>query len=129
MGVFRYPASRGTSPILPRRAALGATLLVALNSDAVGESVSAKGEERPGSNPLTDRMAVVAALESVHIVTWFDEDTPLALILACRPEALAKGGRLGGPKRWVGGSRKCGGWGRKRAFDPLQATSAPRPPC
>jgi len=37
-------------------------------------------------------MAVLAALESVDAVTWFDEDTPAALIAACRPEVLVKGG-------------------------------------
>src|SRR5207248_7946489 len=69
---------------------LGATLLVAVNGHASAKRLG-KGEERP-FNPLADRMAVVAALESVHLVTWFEEDTPLALILACRPEVLAKGG-------------------------------------
>jgi rfaE bifunctional protein nucleotidyltransferase chain/domain len=51
----------------------------------------AKGDDRP-VNALADRMAVVAALESVSLVTWFDEDTPLRLILASRPEVLVKGG-------------------------------------
>ena len=37
-------------------------------------------------------LAVIAALESVALVTWFDEDTPLQLILACRPDVLVKGG-------------------------------------
>jgi rfaE bifunctional protein nucleotidyltransferase chain/domain len=50
-----------------------------------------KGEDRP-LNLLADRMAVVAALESVALVTSFDEDTPLATILACRPDVLVKGG-------------------------------------
>ena len=43
-------------------------------------------------NPLADRLALVAALEPVSAVTWFDEDTPEALIAAVRPEVLAKGG-------------------------------------
>jgi bifunctional ADP-heptose synthase (sugar kinase/adenylyltransferase) len=34
----------------------------------------------------------VAALQAVDAVTWFDQDTPEALIAACRPEVLAKGG-------------------------------------
>jgi rfaE bifunctional protein nucleotidyltransferase chain/domain len=50
-----------------------------------------KGEDRP-VNALADRMAVLAALEAVSLVTWFDEDTPLAAILACRPDVLVKGG-------------------------------------
>lgn len=50
-----------------------------------------KGEERP-LNPLADRLAVIAALEPVSAVTWFDEDTPEALIAAARPDVLVKGG-------------------------------------
>jgi len=108
---------RGTSPISPEASSLGATLLVAVNSDASAKRLG-KGEERP-LNPLADRMAVVAALESVHLVTWFDEDTPLALILASRPEVLAKGGDWK-PEAIVGAA-EVRGWGGKRAFDPLQA--------
>jgi rfaE bifunctional protein nucleotidyltransferase chain/domain len=50
-----------------------------------------KGADRP-LNPLADRLAVVAALEAVSAVTWFEEDTPEALIGAARPEVLVKGG-------------------------------------
>ena len=50
-----------------------------------------KGAERP-INPLADRLAIVAALAAVSAVTWFDEDTPEALIGACHPDVLAKGG-------------------------------------
>ncbi len=50
-----------------------------------------KGADRP-VNPLEDRLALVAALEPVDAVTWFDEDTPLALIGACAPDVLVKGG-------------------------------------
>ena len=52
---------------------------------------------------------MVAALESVDLVTWFDEDTPLALILACRPEVLAKGGDWK-PEAIVGAA-EVRGWG------------------
>jgi D-glycero-beta-D-manno-heptose 1-phosphate adenylyltransferase len=50
-----------------------------------------KGADRP-LNPLADRLAVVAALECVDAVTWFDDETPEALITACRPQVLVKGG-------------------------------------
>ena len=43
-------------------------------------------------NALADRLAVVAALEPVDAVTWFDDDTPEQLIAACRPQVLVKGG-------------------------------------
>src|SRR5258706_13882894 len=88
-GVFDI-LHRGHVTYLAEASALGATLLVAVNGDASAKRLG-KGEGRP-FNLLADRMAVGAALESVHLVTWFDEDTPLALILASRPEMLAKGG-------------------------------------
>ncbi len=61
-----------------------------LNSDRSVKSLN-KGADRP-LNPLADRLAVVAALECVDAVTWFDDDTPEALIAACRPQVLVKGG-------------------------------------
>jgi rfaE bifunctional protein nucleotidyltransferase chain/domain len=88
-GVFDL-LHRGHVTYLARARALGAALLVAVNGDASARRLG-KGPERP-LNPLEDRMALVAALESVDAVTWFDEDTPLALIGLLRPEVLAKGG-------------------------------------
>jgi rfaE bifunctional protein nucleotidyltransferase chain/domain len=88
-GVFDL-LHRGHVTYLARARALGAGLLVALNGDASARRLG-KGEDRP-LNQLTDRLAVIAALESVTAATWFDEDTPVALIRACRPEVLVKGG-------------------------------------
>jgi rfaE bifunctional protein nucleotidyltransferase chain/domain len=88
-GVFDI-LHRGHVTYLAQARALGASLLVALNSDASTRRLG-KGAERP-VNPLADRAAVVAALASVSMVTWFEEDTPLALILAARPDLLVKGG-------------------------------------
>ena len=105
-GVFDI-LHRGHVTYLAEARALGATLLVAINGDASAKRLG-KGEERP-FNPLADRIAVVAALESVHLVTWFDEDTPLALILAYRPEVLAKGGDWK-PEAIVG-AREVKSWG------------------
>jgi rfaE bifunctional protein nucleotidyltransferase chain/domain len=81
---------RGHVTYLARARAEGASLLVALNTDASARRLG-KGAERP-LNRLQDRAAVIAALEAVSAVTWFDEDTPEALIAACRPEVLVKGG-------------------------------------
>ncbi len=81
---------RGHATYLARARALGASLLVALNSDASVRRLG-KGADRP-LNPLADRLALVAALEPVSAVTWFDEDTPEALIAAARPDVLVKGG-------------------------------------
>jgi rfaE bifunctional protein nucleotidyltransferase chain/domain len=88
-GVFDI-LHRGHVTYLAEARALGASLVVALNSDASVRRLG-KGDDRP-INALADRMAVVAALESVALVTWFDEDTPLARILECRPDHLVKGG-------------------------------------
>jgi len=88
-GVFDI-LHRGHATYLARARSLGAALLVALNGDASVRRLG-KGPGRP-VNALEDRMALIAALESVDAVTWFDEDTPAALIAACRPEVLVKGG-------------------------------------
>ena len=88
-GVFDI-LHRGHVTYLARARTLGAALLVALNSDSSARRLG-KGADRP-LNPLADRLAVVAALECVDAVTWFDEDTPEALIAAVRPQVLAKGG-------------------------------------
>lgn len=69
---------------------LGASLVVALNTDASAKRLG-KGPDRP-LNPQQDRAALLAALESVSLVTWFDEDTPLQLITELKPDLLVKGG-------------------------------------
>ena len=69
---------------------LGASLVVALNSDASARRLG-KGPDRPLNNEM-DRALVIAALESVSLVTWFDEDTPLELIAELQPDLLVKGG-------------------------------------
>lgn len=88
-GVFDL-LHRGHVTYLARARAEGASLLVALNGDASARRLG-KGAERP-LNRLEDRAAVMAALEAVSAVTWFDDDTPEALIGACRPDVLVKGG-------------------------------------
>jgi rfaE bifunctional protein nucleotidyltransferase chain/domain len=88
-GVFDI-LHRGHVTYLAEARALGDALAVALNGDASVRRLG-KGDDRP-VNTLEDRLAVVAALESVAIVTWFDEDTPLELILKVRPDVLVKGG-------------------------------------
>jgi D-glycero-beta-D-manno-heptose 1-phosphate adenylyltransferase len=88
-GVFDL-LHRGHVTYLAQARELGAALLVALNSDASARRLG-KGDGRP-VNALEDRMALLAALASVDAVTWFDADTPAALIELVRPEVLAKGG-------------------------------------
>ncbi|WP_333845783.1 D-glycero-beta-D-manno-heptose 1-phosphate adenylyltransferase [Limnohabitans sp.] len=88
-GVFDV-LHRGHVSYLAQARSVGASLVVALNSDASARRLG-KGPDRPLNNEL-DRAALMAALESVSLVTWFDEDTPLALITELRPDVLVKGG-------------------------------------
>ena len=100
-GVFDI-LHRGHVTYLARARQLGAALLVALNSDASARRLG-KGAGRP-INPLQDRLALAAALAAVDAVTWFDEDTPEALIAACRPDVLVKGGDW--PVERIAGARE-----------------------
>ena len=98
---------RGHVTLLAQARALGQAMLVALNSDASVKRLG-KGDDRP-VNALADRLAVIAALECVTLVTWFDEDTPIARIVESRPEILVKGGDW--PVDKIVGHREVAGWG------------------
>jgi rfaE bifunctional protein nucleotidyltransferase chain/domain len=89
-GVFDI-LHRGHVTYLAQARELGAALLVALNGDASARRLGDKGPGCPVVE-IEDRMAMIAALGSVDAVTWFDEDTPAALIELLRPEVLVKGG-------------------------------------
>ena len=104
-GVFDI-VHRGHVTYLAEARALGAALAVALNSDDSVRRLG-KGPDRP-VNSLQDRLAVIAALESVALVTWFDEDTPIARILECRPDHLVKGGDWAPDK--IVGATEVRGW-------------------
>ena len=80
----------GHATYLAQARQLGASLVVALNTDGSARRLG-KGPERP-LNCEEDRAVLIAALESVSLVTWFDEDTPLELIAELRPDVLVKGG-------------------------------------
>ena len=88
-GVFDI-LHRGHVTYLARARALGASLLVAVNSDHSVRQLG-KGDDRP-INPQDDRAAVLAALESVSLVTLFDETVPLPVLQIVRPEVYVKGG-------------------------------------
>jgi rfaE bifunctional protein nucleotidyltransferase chain/domain len=88
-GVFDV-LHRGHVSYLARARDLGASLLVAINTDASARRLG-KGPERP-LNRQADRAFMLAALQSVDMVTFFDEDTPVALISQLRPDILVKGG-------------------------------------
>lgn len=88
-GVFDI-IHRGHVSYLDQAAQLGKTLILALNCDSSVRTL-AKGKGRP-LNTLVDRLAVVAALQSTTVVTWFEQSTPIALIEALRPDVIVKGG-------------------------------------
>ena len=75
---------------LSQARSLGGSLVVALNTDASAKRLG-KGPDRP-LNTDTDRATLIAALESVSLVTWFEEDTPLEIINELRPDVIVKGG-------------------------------------
>lgn len=114
---------RGHVHYLQQAAQLGAALIVALNTDASVRR-QGKGNDRP-INPLQDRMAVISALGCVDAVCSFDEDTPLNLIIECRPQILVKGGDW--PVESIVGCkevRETGGECHSIAFEFERSTSA-----
>ena len=88
-GVFDL-LHRGHIEYLAEARSLGDRLVVGVNTDASVRRLG-KGADRP-LNPLSDRLAVLAALAAVDLVVPFDEDTPLELIRLLEPDVLVKGG-------------------------------------
>jgi len=88
-GVFDI-LHRGHVTYLAQARAQGANLVVGLNSDSSARRLG-KAPDRP-LNGEGDRACVLAALESVSLVTLFDEVTPLELLKIVRPELYVKGG-------------------------------------
>lgn len=100
---------RGHVTYLAQARALGGSLIVAANSDASVKRLG-KGDDRP-VNVLADRMALLASLECVSLVTSFDEDTPLQRILDAHPDVLVKGGDWSVDK--IVGAKEVQAWGGK----------------
>lgn len=88
-GVFDV-LHRGHVEYLRSAADLGASLLVAVNSDTSARSLG-KGPDRP-LNSAENRAFVLAGLASVDVVTFFDTHTPVALVHTIRPDIYVKGG-------------------------------------
>ncbi|MEJ7930357.1 adenylyltransferase/cytidyltransferase family protein [Ramlibacter sp. AN1015] len=105
-GVFDV-LHRGHVTYLAQARALGASLVLALNTDASARRLG-KGPDRP-LNALEDRAIMVAALASVDLVTWFDEDTPVQLLCELRPDLYVKGGDY--DMRTLAETRAIEGWG------------------
>ncbi len=88
-GVFDI-LHRGHVSYLAHARALGGSLVIGLNSDASARLLG-KGPDRP-LNAEADRACVLAALESVSLVTLFDEQTPVELLKRVKPDFYVKGG-------------------------------------
>ena len=88
-GVFDI-LHRGHATYLAQARALGASLVVGVNSDASVRMLG-KGDDRP-INSEADRQALLAALESVDMTVLFTEQTPVNLIEKIRPDIYVKGG-------------------------------------
>ena len=88
-GVFDI-LHRGHASYLAQARALGASLVVGVNSDASVKMLG-KGDDRP-INSEADRQALLAALESVDMTVLFTEQTPVNLIEKIRPDIYVKGG-------------------------------------
>jgi D-beta-D-heptose 7-phosphate kinase/D-beta-D-heptose 1-phosphate adenosyltransferase len=104
----------GHVTLLARAQHSGTRLIVGLNTD---RSVRAlKGDSRPVVNQ-GDRAQVLASLSSVDAVILFDEDTPLRLIEAIRPDVLVKGGDYS--EEQVVGADEVKSWGGTVLLVPL----------
>ena len=121
-GVFDI-LHRGHVSYLAQARELGASLVIGLNSDASARLLG-KGPDRP-LNAEEDRACVLAALESVDLVTLFDEKTPVELLKLVRPGLYVKGGDYDietlEETRWV---RRWGGDARALPFVDGYSTSA-----
>ncbi|HWI10728.1 MAG TPA: D-glycero-beta-D-manno-heptose 1-phosphate adenylyltransferase [Burkholderiaceae bacterium] len=121
-GVFDI-LHRGHVSYLAQARALGGSLVLGLNSDASARRLG-KGPDRP-LNPELDRACVLAALESVSLVTLFDEATPVELMKLVRPQLYVKGGDYDietlAETQWV---RSWGGEARALAFVDGYSTTA-----
>jgi D-beta-D-heptose 7-phosphate kinase / D-beta-D-heptose 1-phosphate adenosyltransferase len=94
----------------------GDRLIIGLNTD---RSVRAlKGKGRPVI-PQDERARVLAALASVDAVILFDDDTPLELIKAIRPDVLVKGNDY--REEDVAGAKEVRSWGGNVVLVPLVA--------
>jgi len=79
---------RGHIEYLAKAASFGDLLVIGLNTDSSVKRL--KGEKRPLLDQLA-RATILAALQFVDKVVYFEEDTPLQLIQFIQPHVLVKG--------------------------------------
>jgi rfaE bifunctional protein nucleotidyltransferase chain/domain len=114
-GVFDI-LHRGHVTYLDQAAQLGATLVVGINTDASARRLG-KGPDRP-LNDEYDRAALLASLASVAAVTFFEEDTPVALIGLLRPDIIVKGGDY--DMKTLAETKLVESWGGKAVAIPFE---------
>jgi len=105
---------RGHIYYLSKARELGDILVIGLNSDA--SVTRLKGAGRP-LNPVRARAEVLGALVMIDYVIIFEEDTPINLISAIRPDMLVKGGDY--EKENIVGYREVISWGGEVVTIPL----------
>ncbi len=104
----------GHVDLLTAARALGDALIVGINTDASVKRLKGKG--RPVRNER-DRAFVLSGLEAVDLIVRFDEDTPLELVRALRPDVIVKGGDYTSDS--IVGAREVESWGGEVVVVPL----------
>ena len=104
----------GHIQLLLQAAESGDKLVLGLNTDASVKRL--KGEGRP-VNDEQSRALIMAAQIYVDAVTLFDEDTPLQLIDAIRPDVIVKGDDYS--EEQVVGGKEVKSWGGSVKLIPL----------
>ncbi|MDR2489655.1 MAG: D-glycero-beta-D-manno-heptose-7-phosphate kinase [Desulfovibrio sp.] len=111
---------RGHVRLINEAAAQGDRLVVALNSDASARRL--KGPGRPVQDAQS-RALLIAAMEKVDAVVFFDDDTPCALIGKIMPEVLVKGGNYT-PQTVEGAETVVAGGGRVHLVELVEDAGA-----
>jgi D-beta-D-heptose 7-phosphate kinase/D-beta-D-heptose 1-phosphate adenosyltransferase len=104
----------GHVDILTAARARGDALIVGVNTDASVKRL--KGPSRPVRNEA-ERAYVLAGMEAVDCVVLFEQDTPLELVLALRPDVIAKGGDYS--EDTIVGAKEVKEWGGDAVVIPL----------
>jgi D-beta-D-heptose 7-phosphate kinase/D-beta-D-heptose 1-phosphate adenosyltransferase len=104
----------GHISLLEKARRMGDRLIVAINTDSSVRRL--KGPQRPVVAE-NERAQVLAALGAVDAVVIFEQDTPLQLILAIRPDVLVKGGDYS--EADVIGAREVRAWGGRVELIPI----------
>jgi D-beta-D-heptose 7-phosphate kinase/D-beta-D-heptose 1-phosphate adenosyltransferase len=104
----------GHIDVLTAARAKGDALVVGVNTDASVKRL--KGPTRPVRNEF-ERAYVLSGLEAVDCVVLFEQDTPLELVLALKPDVIVKGGDY--DESTIVGAREIKSWGGEVAVIPL----------